>query len=110
MESYQIGLGTARGVSRSCRVQDGEEASAEEGCQWDLGLSEDAGRPGGMRLAHARRVYPDPTPDDRKVRGDETDLYGLRWRRTAERVDAASVVVGATDVLGRNRCDWIRCE
>ena len=110
MEPHQIGLGTARGVSRSCRVQDGEEASTKEGRQWSLGLSEDGGRTGRMRHAHNCRVHPGPPSDDRDVRGDETDLYGLRWRRTAERVDAASVVVGATDVLGRNRCNWIRCE
>ena len=110
MEPYQIGLGAARGVSCPCRLQDGEEASAEEGCQWSLGLSEDGGRPGGMRHEHDCRIHPGSPSDDRNVRGDETDLYGLRWRRTAERVDAASVVVGATDVLGRNRCNWIRCE
>jgi hypothetical protein len=38
---------------------------------------------------------------------NKTDLGGLRWRQTAERVDAASVVVGATNVLGRGRYNWI---
>jgi hypothetical protein len=61
-----------------------------------------------MRHGFHCQVHPDPLSDDHVVRGNETDLYGLRWRQTAERVNAASVVVGAADVLGRNRrCNWI---
>ena len=59
-----------------------------------------------MRYENYCRVHPGPPPDDRDVRGGKTNLYGLRQRQTAERVDAASAVVGAADVLGRNRRNW----
>jgi hypothetical protein len=75
-----------------------------------MGISDNGGRSGRIRYENYPRVHPGPLPDDRDVRGNETNLYGLRWRQTAERVDAASVVVGAADVLGRNRRNWVRCE
>ncbi len=83
-------------------IQDGKEASTKEECQWSLGLSEDGGCTGRMRHGHHCRVYPVPPPDDRSVHGNETNLQGLYGRQTAARVHAASVVVGATNVLGRN--------
>jgi hypothetical protein len=93
-----------------CSVQDGKEALAKEGCQWSLGLSKDGGCTGRMWRGHHRRVYPVPPPDDCSVHGNKTSLQGLYGGQTAARVDAASVVVGATNVLGRNRCNWIRCK
>jgi hypothetical protein len=74
-------------------VQDGEEASTEEGCQWSLGLSKDGRRTGRMQHSHHCRVYPFLPPDDCSVRGNETSLQGLYGGQTAARVDAASVVV-----------------
>ncbi len=91
-------------------VQDGKEASAKEGCQWSLGLSEDGGRTGRMRHGHHCRIYPILPPDDSSVHGDETSLQGLYGGQTAARVDAASVVVGVTNVLGCNQCNWIQCK
>jgi hypothetical protein len=110
MESHQLGPGKAQGVPRMRSVQDGEEALAKEGCQWSLGLSEDGGRTGRMQHGHHCRIYPVPLPDICSVRGHEIRLQGLYGGRTVARVDATSVVVGATNVLGRNRCNWIRCE
>ncbi len=55
-------------------VQDGKEASAEEGCQWSLGLSNDGKRTGRMQHGHHCRVYPVLLPDDCSIRGNETSL------------------------------------
>ncbi len=85
-----------------CSIQDGKEALAKEGCQWSLGLSKDGRRTGRMRHGHHCHVYPGPPPDDYIVHGDETSLQGLHGGQMVARVDAASVVVGATNVLGRN--------
>ncbi len=82
-------------------IQDGKEASTKEGCQWSLGLSKDNGCAGGMRHGNHRRLYPVLPPDNRNVRGGKTNLHGLSGGQTAARVDATSVVVGATNVLGR---------
>ncbi len=86
-------------------VQDGKEALAEEECQWSLGLSVNGGRTGRMRHGHHCQIYQVPLPDDCNIRGDETCLQGLYGGQTAARVDAASVVVGATNVLGCNPCN-----
>ena len=86
-------------------VQDGKEALAEEGCQWSLGLSDNDGRAGRMRHGNHCRVYLVPPPDDHSICGNETSLQGLYGGKMAARVDAASVVVGATNVLGRYRCN-----
>jgi hypothetical protein len=73
-----------------------------------LGLFEDGGRSWRIRHGFHCRVHPGPSSDNRVVHGNQTNLYSLRWRRTAERVDVASVVVGASNVLGRNRgCNCI---
>jgi hypothetical protein len=91
-------------------VQDGKEASAKERCQWSLGLSKDGGCTGRMRHGHHCRVYLVLPPDNCSVRGNETSLQGLYGGQTEARVDAASVVVGATNVLGHNQCNWIQCK
>jgi hypothetical protein len=101
VESHQLSPGKARGVPRMCSIQDGKEASAKEGCQLSLGLSNNGGRTERMRHGHHCRVYPVPPPDDHSIRGNETSLQGLYGGRTAARVNATSVVVGATNVLGR---------
>ena len=68
-------------------------------------------RSGRMQHGFHCQVYPGPLSDNRDVRGNGTDLYGLRWQQTAERVNATSVMVGAAAVLGRNQgCNWIQCE
>jgi hypothetical protein len=91
-------------------VQDGKEALTKEGYQWSLGLSEDGRCAGRMRNGNHCRVYPVPPPDDCSVRGNETNLHGLYGGQMAARVNAASMVVGATNVLGRYPCNWIRCK
>jgi hypothetical protein len=108
--THQLGPGKAQGVSRICGVQDGKDASTKEGRQWSLGLSEDDGCAGGMWRDYYHHVYPVLPPDDCNACGNETNLQGLSAGQMAARVDAVSVVVGATDVLGRYQCNWIRCK
>jgi hypothetical protein len=50
-------------------------------------------------------IYPVPLPDDCNVRDNDTNLQGLCGGQMAARVDAASMVVGATNVLGRSQCN-----
>jgi hypothetical protein len=88
-----------------CGVQDGKEASTKEVCQWSLGLSKDSGCAGRMWHGYHCHVYTVPPPDNCNVHGDETNLQGLSGGQTAARVDALSVVVGATNVLGRYQCN-----
>jgi hypothetical protein len=53
-----------------------------------------------MRHDYYHCVHPVPQLENCNVRGDETNLQGLSGGQTAERVDAVSVVVGATNMLG----------
>jgi hypothetical protein len=110
VEPHQLGPGKARGVSCMRNVEDGQEALTKEGCQWSLGLSKDGGCSGRMRHGYHGHIYPVPPPDNCNVRGIETNLHGLCGGQTVARFDATSMVVGATNVVGRYQCNWIRCK
>jgi hypothetical protein len=91
-------------------VQDGKDASTKEGGQWSLGLAKYGGCAGGIQHEYYHSVYPVPLPDNCNVCGDETNLQDLSAGQMVARVNATSVVVGATNVLGHYRCNWIRCK
>jgi hypothetical protein len=91
-------------------IQDGKEALTKEGCQWSLGLSEVGGCSERMWHVHHCCVHSVPLADNSNIDGNETNHYGLCGGQMVARVDAASVVVGATNLLGRYQCNWIRCK
>ncbi len=107
MESHQIGLGTAQGISCPCSIQDGKGALTKEGDGWGLALSKQVGPP--VRMGHGQHchIYPGPASDDHNVRCNQANLDGLSGRQMLERVNAAEVVVGATNLSGRNQSNWI---
>jgi len=66
------------------------------------------GRVGRVWDEHAGGVHHDPSTDDRGVCGDPPDLSRMQAGRAKEGSSPALLVVGATDGLGRQRCNWIR--
>ncbi len=108
VEPHQLSPGKAQGVSRMRGRQDGKDAMTKEGRQWSLGLSEDSGCAGGLRHDYYHHVYPVLLPDNCNAHGNETNLQGLSAGQMAARVNTVSEVVGATNVLGCYRCNWIQ--
>jgi hypothetical protein len=95
-----LALVRLEGVLCTCGIQDGTKASRKEGCQWSLGLSKVSGCFGRMRHGYHCRIHSVLLADDRNVYGNETNLYSLCGGQMAMGVNAASMVVGATNVLG----------
>ncbi len=63
-----------------------------------------------MRDADDCAIYPQTTRHHCGVCSNMAYFGGVQGRRTAKRVDAKTVVVGATDELLSSRCNWIQHE
>ncbi len=79
-----------------------------EGPRKQVDLPEVDGRVGRVWDEHTGGVHHGPSTDDRGVCGNPPDLNQMQERRAEEGSSTILLVVGATDGLGRQQCNWIR--
>ncbi len=73
-----------------------------------MGLPEVEGCVGRVWDEHTGGVHHGPSTDDHGVCGDPPSFNRMQVGRAEKGSSTAPLVVGATDELGRQQCNWIR--